>query len=177
MLSRRTVTTGLAQCRKPRETGAARNSFASRQRDDFASEENGRQRLRACVAEYLHSESKISKARPPVMRAVDRVLYSDLCDAVTCEAIMEKSHSRPLNKRVPPLGEEPFNINVVVRPRSASAKRGQRADKVSREDISRCINIWASMYLVQDDDGDKRDLCLPSRPWHGRNPASLKRFE
>ena len=89
---------------------------------------------------------------------------------------MEKSHSRPLTKRVPPVSKEPFNINVVVRPRGTS-KRDQQPDKPSREDISRCINIWASMYLDSDESIDKRDLCLPSRPWLGRNPSSLKRFE
>ena len=90
---------------------------------------------------------------------------------------MEKSHSRPLTKRVPPVSKEPFNINVVVRPRSASAKREPREDKLSREDISRCINIWASMYLTPDESHEGRDLCLPSRPLLGRDPASLKRID
>ena len=90
---------------------------------------------------------------------------------------MEKSHSRPLTKRVPPAGKEAFNFNIVVRPRSANTKREQQPDKLSREDISRCINIWASMYLASDESIEARDLCLPSRPWLGRNPSSMKRFE
>ncbi|HZW23569.1 hypothetical protein [Noviherbaspirillum sp.] len=89
---------------------------------------------------------------------------------------MEKSHSRPLSKRVPPVSKDQFNLNVVVRPRSA-AKREQREDKLTREDISRAINIWASMYLASDESIEARDLCLPSRPWLGRNPSSVKRFE
>jgi len=89
---------------------------------------------------------------------------------------MEKSHSRPLTKRAPPGSKDQFNLNVVVRPRSA-AKREQREDKLTREDISRAINIWASMYLASDESIEARDLCLPSRPWLGRNPSSVKRFE
>ncbi len=91
---------------------------------------------------------------------------------------MEKSHSRLSTKRTPLVGDEPFNVNVVVRPRrTSSAKREKTPDKPSREDISRCINIWASMYLSDDETVDNRELTLPSRPWLGRNPSSLKRFE
>ena len=94
---------------------------------------------------------------------------------------MEKSHSRPLTKRSAPVSDEPFNLNVVVRQRRTSpaspAKQEKAHDKPSREDISRCINIWASMYLADDEIVDKRELTLPSRPWLGRNPSSLKRFE
>jgi len=89
---------------------------------------------------------------------------------------MEKSHSRPLGKRVLPGSKDTFNLNVVVRPRSAAPKREQPQDKLSREDISRCINIWASMYLAPDESGE-RDLSMPSRPWLGRDPSSLKRFD
>jgi len=89
---------------------------------------------------------------------------------------MEKSHSRPLNKRVPPVSKDSFNLNVVVRQRGTSAKREPPEEKLSREDISRCINIWASMYLRPDDAAESGELCLPSRPWVGRNP-STKRFE
>lgn len=90
---------------------------------------------------------------------------------------MEKSPSRPLTKRVPLPGEEPFKLNVVVRRRSPTAKRDQVPGKPSRKDISRCINIWASMYLVKDKSGDERNLCLPGRPWLGKNPSRPKRFE
>ncbi|HYC42375.1 MAG TPA: hypothetical protein VEB70_05255 [Noviherbaspirillum sp.] len=90
---------------------------------------------------------------------------------------MEKSHSRPLTKRVPPVSKNSFNLNVVVRQRGASAKREPPQDKLSREDISRCINIWASMYLRPDETAEPgEELCLPSHPWGGRNP-SIKRFE
>jgi len=95
---------------------------------------------------------------------------------------MEKSHSRPLSKRVPPVSKDQFSLNVVVRPRSAakreqSEQSEQSEDKLTRADISRAINIWASMYLASDESLEARDLCLPSRPWLGRNPTSVKRFE
>ncbi|OWW19695.1 hypothetical protein AYR66_09470 [Noviherbaspirillum denitrificans] len=82
-----------------------------------------------------------------------------------------------MTKRMPPPGKKSFNLNVVVKPRGASAKREQPQDKLSREDISRCINIWASMYLTPDEAIDSRDLCLPSHPWAGRDPSGMKRFE
>jgi len=91
---------------------------------------------------------------------------------------MEKSQSRSVTKPVPLLNDEPYNVDLSVGRRSPPAKKQEPVpDKPSREDISRCINIWASMYLAGDDKLDKRDLCLPSRPWLGRNPSSLKRFE
>ena len=90
---------------------------------------------------------------------------------------MEKSHSRPLTKGASSVGKDPFNLNVVVRSRPASVKREPAQDKLSREDISRCINIWASMYLASDESLESRDLGMPSRPWLGRNPSGLKRFE
>lgn len=89
---------------------------------------------------------------------------------------MDKSHSRPLTKSAPPVSKDAFNLNVVVRRRGNTTKREAPQDKLSREDISRCINIWASMYLDADDATESGDLCLPSRPWLGRNP-SMKRFE
>lgn len=89
---------------------------------------------------------------------------------------MDKSHSRPLTKSAPPVSKDAFNLNVVVRQRGTTAKREPPQGKLSREDISRCINIWASMYLDADDTAGSGELCLPSRPWLGRSP-SMKRFE
>jgi len=94
---------------------------------------------------------------------------------------MEKSHSRSSTKPLPPsVGSDSYHrVDDLLLPRHASApaKPAPAPDKLSREDISRCINIWASMYLKPDDKSDARELCLPSRPWLGRNPSSLKRFE
>ena len=77
---------------------------------------------------------------------------------------MEKSHSRPLTKRVPPVSKDSLNLNVMVRQRGSSAKRTPPQDKLSREDISRCINIWANMYLKSDEAAESGELCLLSRP-------------
>ena len=93
---------------------------------------------------------------------------------------MEKSHSRSTTKTLShAVGGESFPVEDLVLPRQVNpqAKRKSAPDKLSREDISRCINIWASLYLTADDQAaDKRDLCLPSRPWMGRTPG-FKRFE
>jgi hypothetical protein len=96
---------------------------------------------------------------------------------------MEKSQTRSLAKRVPLINDEQYNISPVIIGRSADAPdRPERMpDKPTRKDISRCINIWASLYLAPDAPSDDKqaahDLCLPSRPWIGRNPGSIKRFE
>lgn len=96
---------------------------------------------------------------------------------------MEKSQTRSLAKRVPLINDEPYNISPMIIGRSADVpgRPDRIPDKPSRKDISRCINIWASLYLASDnasvDKLSARDLCLPSRPWIGRNPGSLKRFE
>ena len=92
---------------------------------------------------------------------------------------MEKSHSRSSTKSLRhAVGGDSFPIEDLVLPRRANAQAKDKPapDKLSREDISRCINIWASLYLKTDDQADKRDLCLPSRPWLGRTPG-VKRFE
>ncbi|RZI43138.1 hypothetical protein EGT07_09830 [Herbaspirillum sp. HC18] len=93
---------------------------------------------------------------------------------------MEKSHSRSSSTKaaLPAVGGKPYNVDLVVRRNSnVSAKRDPVPGKLSREDISRCINIWARMYLTPEERMNTRELCLPSRPWLGRNPSSVKRFE
>jgi hypothetical protein len=63
----------------------------------------------------------------------------------------------------------------------ASARAAENSlVKPTREDVSRCIGIWAREYRLQDEPEettDTRDLLLPSRPWIGRSTSSLKRFE
>ncbi|HEY0845939.1 MAG TPA: hypothetical protein VGE12_11270 [Noviherbaspirillum sp.] len=78
---------------------------------------------------------------------------------------------------VPPPGAAASELTSGL---SQPDKQERRQDKPSREDISRCINIWASVYLgrnAQTTPPDAGDLRLPARPWMGRNPNSLKRFE
>lgn len=98
---------------------------------------------------------------------------------------MEKHQSRSLAKRMPLVNEDSFTRSPpVVGRRPETPDNAERArNKPSREDISRCINIWASMYLTGDEKAEQiassknGDLRLPARPWMGRNPGSLKRFE
>ncbi len=102
---------------------------------------------------------------------------------------MEKHHSRSSAKRVLPVDVESFDLSSLgigsgVAPPGATVsglaapdKKIGGTDKLSREDISRCINIWASVYLDRDTPTAAEDLIMPSRPWLGRNPGSLKRFE
>lgn len=105
---------------------------------------------------------------------------------------MEKHHSRSSAKRVPPIDADAFSTSSLAigqhlhtsdavasdaADTAAMSKKKRTADKPSREDVSRCINIWASMYLGHDNQSDAGDLILPSRPWMGRSANSLKRFE
>lgn len=90
------------------------------------------------------------------------------------EAAMEKHLSSSFAKQPPTLAS-----SVTRKPLAATQRATKTAErKLSREDISRCINIWARMYHQQDDKlPAHHDLCLPSRPWMGRSPNSIKRFE
>lgn len=95
---------------------------------------------------------------------------------------MEKHHSRSSAKRVLPVDVESFDLSSLgigsgVAPPGATVSGFAAPDKLSREDISRCINIWASVYLERDTPTDAGELLMPLRPWLGRNPNSLKRFE
>ena len=97
---------------------------------------------------------------------------------------MEKHHSRSSAKRVPLVNDDSFNLSSLVigsgvaPPGIGNADKPKaKAEKPSREDISRCINIWASVYLGEERQSDPGDLQLPSRPWMGRSPNSLKPFE
>lgn len=96
---------------------------------------------------------------------------------------MEKHHSRSSAKRVPPVVDDSFRLPPLVvgsdkaPPTAAIADKKESANKPSREDVSRCINIWASVYLGRNTQTDVGDLRLPSRPWLGRSPNSMKRFE
>lgn len=97
---------------------------------------------------------------------------------------MEKHHSRSSAKRVIPGNDDPFDLSSLMLGKGIPGSSDRPApkpdpmpDKPSREDISRCITIWASLYLDRDSKTDPGDLRLPSRPWMGRNPNGVKRFE
>lgn len=84
---------------------------------------------------------------------------------------MEKRQSRSLTKPIPRVSDAPYVSPIKL------AKAPAKQQKLSREEISRCISIWAQVYGQGTDKSDPRDLYLPSRPWMGRDPNSLKRFE
>lgn len=89
---------------------------------------------------------------------------------------MEKTPSRSLTRKTRATDGAPSGIppHLIDKPRGD-------VDKLSREDISRCIGIWAQMYRLSDDETKMpegmQDLCTSSRTSIGRNPASLKRFD
>lgn len=85
---------------------------------------------------------------------------------------MEKrqSRSRSLNKPIPPVSGAPYDSPIKL-------SRKPKEPKLTREDISRAISIWAHLYRQCDDKAEPRELLLPNRPWMGRDPNSLKRFE
>jgi len=82
---------------------------------------------------------------------------------------MEKHHSNSSPKKMAPIN------NAAYEP--ASMRIGRAADaprKISREDVSKCISIWARLYHLDDNDTDKGELCMASRPWMWRDLNSLK---
>lgn len=86
---------------------------------------------------------------------------------------MEKrqSRSRPLNQGIPPVSGAVYQSPIKL------SKKQPKEAKLTREDISRAISIWAHMYRQCDEKSGPRDLFLPSRPWMGRDPSSVKRFD
>lgn len=87
---------------------------------------------------------------------------------------MQKSITRSFPEKKIPGNDLPPQLNNLfesVRPSGGSPK------EITREDVSRCINIWAKMYRLNDEDSQPSDLCMPSRTWIGRSPDKLKRFD
>lgn len=41
----------------------------------------------------------------------------------------------------------------------------ESSSKLSRDEVSRCIIIWAQFYCREDDKPEGRNLCLPPGPW------------
>jgi hypothetical protein len=100
--------------------------------------------------------------------------YTDSCALHCSEAAMQKSITRSFPEKKLPGNDLPPQLNNLfesVRPSGGSPK------EITREDVSRCINIWAKMYRLNDEDSQPSDLCMPSRTWIGRSPDKLKRFD
>jgi hypothetical protein len=60
---------------------------------------------------------------------------------------------------------------------TSQMRRKRRADKPSRDEIARCISIWAAVYRMRDAGFDSAELYMPSRLWTGRLPPNIERFE
>ncbi|WP_151636458.1 hypothetical protein [Noviherbaspirillum aerium] len=86
---------------------------------------------------------------------------------------MQKSISRSFPQKNVSGTELPPQINSFFE--SPEAKGN--SNEITREDVSRCINIWAKMYRLSDEDTQPSDLCMPPRTWMGRSPDKLKRFD
>lgn len=86
---------------------------------------------------------------------------------------MEKQQTRSPTKTIP--------INdALIGMTPPRVRQSGGNDKPSRGAISRCINIWASVYRLRDDSDqqhDMRELTMPSRTWAGRRAPDIDRFE
>lgn len=60
-------------------------------------------------------------------------------DLQLCEAAMEKRQSRSLTKPIPRVSDAPYVSPIKL------AKAPAKQQKLSREEISRCISIWAQV--------------------------------
>lgn len=56
-------------------------------------------------------------------------------------------------------------------------KRSNAAGKLTRKQVSDCINIWAAVYHLRDPDSEASQLCLPPAPWASSHaPDGKKRY-
>jgi hypothetical protein len=81
---------------------------------------------------------------------------------------MEKHHSESSAKRLRGIGDAFHNTHLTP-----SAPR-MAADKPSRDEIARCINIWATVYRLRDDPADS-GLCMPPRRWTDKTAPVAER--
>lgn len=86
---------------------------------------------------------------------------------------MQKTISHSFLGKNLPGKEIPAHLNTLYE----SIPSSDKPNEITREDVSRCINIWAKMYKLSDDESQASDLCMPPRTWIGRSPDKLKRFD
>ncbi|KRB81854.1 hypothetical protein ASE07_24220 [Noviherbaspirillum sp. Root189] len=98
--------------------------------------------------------------------------YTDSCALHCSEVNMQKFVSRSSPLKAIPVGDISSSTPALF-----DTDKSNRPEKLTREDVSRCINIWAKMYRLNDDDTSAAELCMPARTWLGRSPDRLKRFE
>jgi hypothetical protein len=85
---------------------------------------------------------------------------------------MEKTPSPSLTRKARTVNDASSGMGVP----GLTEKRHRDAGKPSREDVSRCIGIWAQIYRLRDDEADTQDLRMPPRLWIGRDPEQ-KNFD
>jgi hypothetical protein len=64
------------------------------------------------------------------------------------------------------------NIRRVTSP--PAEKRSNGPGKLTRKQVSDCINIWATVYHLRDADTDASQLCMPPTPWTARTRGGTR---
>lgn len=67
-------------------------------------------------------------------------------------------------------------INIRRATSSLIEKRSNAAGKLTRQQVSDCINIWATVYHLRDADAESSQLCMPPTPWAVSGSGKGKRF-
>lgn len=90
---------------------------------------------------------------------------------------MEKSPSRSTSGKALPVNAVSRDIPSPLIGKTQTPHPGEANRKPSREEISRCIGIWAKAYHLSDEETDGQELCIPSRTWTGRKSDNFQRFD
>ena len=81
------------------------------------------------------------------------------------EVIMEKQQASSLTRnKLHHIGSKLYSAVPLANGGSSEAP-----EQLSREEVSRCIVIWATFYCHKDDKPGERKLCLPPGPWTERS--------
>jgi hypothetical protein len=76
---------------------------------------------------------------------------------------MEKHHSQSSAKKRVSINNASYDTPSAMR----IGKGSEAPRKISRQDVSKCISIWAKLYRLDDEEADKSEPDMPSRPWMG----------
>jgi hypothetical protein len=82
---------------------------------------------------------------------------------------MERHHTGSAGKTQPA-------INIRRATSSLIEKRSNTTGKLTRQQVSDCINIWATVYHLRDADTESSQLCMPPTPWAVSGSGKGKRF-
>jgi len=56
--------------------------------------------------------------------------------------------------------DDPFRMMPMT-----MGKQAKTSVKPDRQDVSRCIHIWAKFYRMDESSFEPRELCVPPGPW------------